>query len=634
MFNGLQILLFSTHHGLFTFMPVILLGLIGFVPLYNKNNELALLCFSLSTFQILLYSKYFLPTGGLAYGPRHLVTIIPLLIIPLAFLLEYKDSVKINHPIYSNLIKIVAICLGGLTFIINFAGGWVGVYPPYEGMLDPIWGTIDAKGHLEILFSWLIINFNHLGEFSVNIFSGGEIFGFQFNLIFISIGLGLKDTFASSLVRVEPVVFLASLFLILLVNPYFSLLELRRKLSIRYQNYQEKVKPSKIIKIFIYAEILLISIFILWIGFQFFPFIADPMRKILIDFWDSFFSFYMQVSSIPGINIIVLIVGSLFYTILLLIPFRYNPLSINNWFLNTLLCILVTSITWILFEIKEQPLDSEETSDNVSKPLKIRELPLFNQYRTLAVVIAIIYAVTSLYSLIFTNPSLSIYSDLGYIIYFSIYFLVLNQFFLPFSDYTLKTADQKSSFDASKEKLFNKIIFFLSSSILIGLWINTILDFLTKGITLADIFFMKLPQNLADLKGWFLQVEHPDIIILIITLILETTIYLAIIFPIIFKEQEVFNELIPIKKTELLKNDSNKEKRLYSVLIYGTLLLFLVFLLITVLYSALSTVPDKTILTIHLEEWIIWFSIFWMFLLGIIFEYPKTKKKIKEVNFV
>jgi len=643
MFEGLQILLFSTHHGLFTFMPIILLSLFGFVPFYHKKNELALLCISLSIFQILLYSKYFLPAGGLAYGPRHLVTIIPLLIIPLAFLFEYKDIIKINQPIYSNVIKILAIILGALTFVINFAGGWVGVYPPYEGMLDPIWGTIDAKGHLEILFSWLIISFDQLGKFSVNIFNGGEVFGFQFNFILFSIGLGLKDTFASSLVRVEPVVFLASLFLILLFNPYFSVFEIRRKLSVKFQNYQERVNLGLILKIFISLEIVLISLFILWIGFQLFPFLADPIRNILMDFWNMFFSFYRDVSSIPGLNILIIVIGSLLYVLLLLIPFRYNPLSINNWFLNTLLCLMVTSILWILLETKDQQLDSDKSSKKRLLPLEIQDSSLFKTYRTFAGVISVIYMVTSLYSIIISNPSFSIYSDLGFIIYFSIYFLVLNHLLLPFSAYstniinrnqTKKLDSFRSSFDLSKENLFNKIGFIVSSSILIGLWIKVGLEFSTRGVSLTEIIFIQPPDNLTDIKAWFLEVNHPVIIILIMTLILGTIVYLAIVFPVILKEQVVLNESLLIKKSEIIKNAEIKKNRLSSVISYGVILLFFIFLLITVLYSALSTVPDKNILILHLEEWIIWFFVFWMFVLGIIFEFPKTKKEIKDVNFV
>ncbi|WP_455141211.1 hypothetical protein [Candidatus Hodarchaeum mangrovi] len=643
MFEGLQILLFSTHHGLFTFMPIILLGVLGFIPFYHKKNELALLCISLSIFQILLYSKYFLPTGGLAYGPRHLVTIIPLLIIPLAFLLEYKDFIKKDRPIYSKVIKITAICLGALTFIINFAGGWVGVYPPYEGMLDPIWGTIDANGHLEILFSWLIISFDKIGEFSVNIFNGGEILGFQFNLIFLSVGLGLKDTFASSLVRVEPIVFLASLFLILLFNPYFSLFEIRQKLSIKFQNYQKEINLNIILKIFICLEICLISLFVFWTGFQLFPFIADPIRNTLLNFWDTFFSFYREVSSIPGLNVLTIVVGSLLYILLFLIPFRYNPLSINNWFLNTLLCLMVTSIIWILFEINDQPLDSKKISEKTLLTLEIRDSHLFKRYRTFAEIITIIYMVTSLYSLIFTYPSFSIYSDLGFIIYFSIYFLVLNHLLLPFSASSATVVKEnesknyyklKSSFDQSDDNLFNKIGFIVSSFILTGLWIKIVSDFLIRGVSLTEIIFITLPENLTDIKDWFLQVEHPVIIILIMTLILGTIVYLAIVFPIILKEREVFNELLVIKMSELMKNDANKKNRIFSIVSYGVGLLSYIFILITVLYSALSTVPDKTVLILHLEEWIIWFFIFWMFLLGIIFEILKTKKEIKDVDFV
>jgi hypothetical protein len=45
MMDGLEILLTSRHHGLFTFMPILLIAFLGFLPMFRKNPGLAAICF-------------------------------------------------------------------------------------------------------------------------------------------------------------------------------------------------------------------------------------------------------------------------------------------------------------------------------------------------------------------------------------------------------------------------------------------------------------------------------------------------------------------------------------------------------------------------------------------------------------
>ncbi|MHA1445005.1 MAG: hypothetical protein ACTSR4_09715, partial [Candidatus Hodarchaeales archaeon] len=197
MEEGLEILLTSSHHGLITFMPVILVSLVGILPLYRKNPALAVMCLTTPILLILLYSKYYLPTGGLAYGPRQLVPITPFLLIPLAFIIDTKASGKdiksvntVIYLIYDGLkfvllqfTKGLAILFGFTTFLINFAGAWVGVYPlGGQNMIDPIWATIEQGGHLETLFSWINIVFDFNGRLSLELLQGHYAGGLKLNL--------------------------------------------------------------------------------------------------------------------------------------------------------------------------------------------------------------------------------------------------------------------------------------------------------------------------------------------------------------------------------------------------------------------------------------------------------------------
>ena len=81
----LYLLLLSPERGLFFYMPWAALGVAGFFigkrfTSVLKTNPLPLIVVS----YILLFSAYYMPTGGWAFGPRHLIPIIPFFAIGLA----------------------------------------------------------------------------------------------------------------------------------------------------------------------------------------------------------------------------------------------------------------------------------------------------------------------------------------------------------------------------------------------------------------------------------------------------------------------------------------------------------------------------------------------------------------------
>jgi hypothetical protein len=231
--EGIDVLVFSRHHGLLTFMPILLVSVFGLFFMLKRVPSLGVLSITIPGWMLLLYSKYFLPSGGLAYGPRHLVSIIPLLVIPLAFLL---DSSKASSP-FSSIKNVISTTI---IFFLKISGIVLGVYPlGGEGMLDPIWGTADQIGHIEALLRWFQFSIEFHGQISIEVLQGVLEGGFELNFILFRFKVFLSGFVASSLARGEVNAFIAILFLAALINPYFSPLELTHRLAQKYTIWNE-----------------------------------------------------------------------------------------------------------------------------------------------------------------------------------------------------------------------------------------------------------------------------------------------------------------------------------------------------------------------------------------------------------
>ncbi|MHA2365312.1 MAG: hypothetical protein ACXAC7_15245 [Candidatus Hodarchaeales archaeon] len=85
LLTGLDILLIRPNKGLFFFNPILIFGFIGWFlsDLPRKYPRQFSLFFSIIFTVILFYAKNFDPTGGVSYGPRYIIPIIPLFILGL-----------------------------------------------------------------------------------------------------------------------------------------------------------------------------------------------------------------------------------------------------------------------------------------------------------------------------------------------------------------------------------------------------------------------------------------------------------------------------------------------------------------------------------------------------------------------
>lgn len=88
LLQGLQGLLVSSGKGLLWYCPLVLLALALWPLLLSRRRAEGLLALGVFLPTLLVYATYPVWWGGVCWGPRYLVPVLPFLLLPLAFLLE------------------------------------------------------------------------------------------------------------------------------------------------------------------------------------------------------------------------------------------------------------------------------------------------------------------------------------------------------------------------------------------------------------------------------------------------------------------------------------------------------------------------------------------------------------------
>ncbi len=638
MFEGLEVLLFSSQHGLIHFMPILLVSMIGLIPMFKKAPALASLCITLPLWHTLLYSKYFFSAGGLAYGPRHIVSIIPMIVVPVGFLLDLEGTGSLVQRTGSVLIKSLCVFLGMFSFLINIAGGWVGVYPlGGEGMLNPIWGSDEQAGHISTFLNWFQFSFDLPGQVLLEILSdGNSLSGFKLSFLVATFQLKLSGPFASSLARVDTTAFIATLLLALLVNPYFSPLEWCAKLSRKIKAFYSVEKPDKPLLIYLILEGIALLIFIIWISFEFLPLFG--IREFIAASWEILMSGFDIIATIPVINSLSGILGFILYSIIYFIVLRYEAFSLSNWFVNIFLFISVTCVAWIPFkQLERRAKKSSDDSLNTDNNENWTKSKLFQGYRYVAIVLAICFVSMSLYTIIFKGSVSSFYSNIADILYFSIFFLTLIIARIPFTygnpivkDSSTDQSDVKSSVEDQNSVFESGSYSVMSLLLLTILFLNIIGRMIINQFSPIDLIFIIPNLTATSVKDWFIKGNNPVLVFLGLGLILEIIILCIPIYQLGTGTRKFPKTLPKLPQTLEIKLESNYIglSSFQSIIIFGGGLLTLIFLLISVLFSVLSTVPNPSILEQHFEEWVIWYSIFILFLIGYIFGNRQYRKHL------
>ena len=132
-------ILFSPGKSLFLFNPLTLFGCLAFMFFLREQRKTALLFGWLIVSHLVLFSFWHSWQGGMSWGPRLMLVVLPYLILPIGFLLrEHKQAVKI--PVLLVLVVGILIQLPSVT--VNVARYY------YEMSRD-----FGSLGHDQILFS-------------------------------------------------------------------------------------------------------------------------------------------------------------------------------------------------------------------------------------------------------------------------------------------------------------------------------------------------------------------------------------------------------------------------------------------------------------------------------------------------
>ncbi|MFB3895515.1 MAG: ArnT family glycosyltransferase [bacterium] len=114
---GIYGLLFSPGKGIFWYSPPILLSVFAYIFFWNQNRPLSLLCLVIILLHILIYSSWYAWEGGWCWGPRNLVPIIPILILPIGYLL--KKNKWVLYPAIGLLFCGIVIQFLGISYPFN-----------------------------------------------------------------------------------------------------------------------------------------------------------------------------------------------------------------------------------------------------------------------------------------------------------------------------------------------------------------------------------------------------------------------------------------------------------------------------------------------------------------------------------
>ena len=82
--RGLAVLLVSPGKSVFVWAPVLVLAVLGARSLWQRERAVAIGCATATVIGLVVFAAYLFPEGGYAHGPRNLVPILPLMLLPAA----------------------------------------------------------------------------------------------------------------------------------------------------------------------------------------------------------------------------------------------------------------------------------------------------------------------------------------------------------------------------------------------------------------------------------------------------------------------------------------------------------------------------------------------------------------------
>ena len=82
--RGLAVLLLSPGKSVFLWAPVLVLAVLGARRAWQRERAVAIGCATATSLGLIVFAAYLFPEGAYAHGPRNLVPILPLMLLPAA----------------------------------------------------------------------------------------------------------------------------------------------------------------------------------------------------------------------------------------------------------------------------------------------------------------------------------------------------------------------------------------------------------------------------------------------------------------------------------------------------------------------------------------------------------------------
>jgi 4-amino-4-deoxy-L-arabinose transferase-like glycosyltransferase len=136
---GLYGLLFSSGKSFFLYSPITILLFFGLKDFFKSFKNLAILVFTIVILTVLIYSKWFVWGGDFSWGPRFLVPLVPLAMLPASFAVKRISESARRIPKYALLllftlslfVQTLAISVHYLAYL-NYFKAYVSPIPPYN----------------------------------------------------------------------------------------------------------------------------------------------------------------------------------------------------------------------------------------------------------------------------------------------------------------------------------------------------------------------------------------------------------------------------------------------------------------------------------------------------------------------
>ncbi len=251
----------------------------------------------------------------------------------------------------------------------------------------------------------------------------------------------------------------------------------------------------------------------------------------------------------------------------------------------------------------------------------------FRLFHWIGRVLAGLYILQSVITIIFANPGSTIYAEFSVIFYIIIFALIIGTTIPPLlidSSEAILDIHEKSESNKSDnnfERNNTRIASIVLLLIIIIFLLEIIMQLIRDKIPLSDFLIIRPSLENVPIQEWFFQGKSAVPIYLTVFVLLLLVVALALFLPELAKNRGIRSvvPLLPSELEEKLQTEGKYLAGFQSTLVFGGYITFFLYLLVTVLYSALSSVPNPSLLSTYPEESNFWILVLLFFICSLLF---------------